>query len=91
MPDPLCGRLGGASCQTPKEIFSFNNVQDMAKAILIRCLESDLYNQHKSPQERALVYNSGAKKSTKFGLEDIERENDLACFLLLLPLSGQHH
>lgn len=26
VPDPLQGRLVGASCQTHKEIFSFNNV-----------------------------------------------------------------
>lgn len=29
--------------------------------------------------------------ATRFGLEDVEGESDVACFLLSLCLSGQHH
>lgn len=32
--DPLPGRLVGAGCQAYKKIFSFNDIQDMAKAII---------------------------------------------------------
>ena len=45
VPDPLPGRLLGAGCQTHKEIVSFNDIQDKATAIVLRCLESDPHNQ----------------------------------------------
>lgn len=55
----------------------------------------DVYNQicvisKESPNERALIYNSGAKKSTRFGLED-KKESDLAYIPFSLLPSSQHH